>query len=114
MNRRDSERFPDSICEVVTYPHAFTWYTHYKKLFRSDELSWFEFVLNLYGSDKVEYDKAWLCYSEAMEAYLSDSPATTSTHYLTVERMESREVSWPMHGEVLAVIGNHVFLHNVP
>jgi len=93
LNRVEDKRYPDSVCEVVFEPYAFS-FTHDGK---PDSLP-----------EKDPLGEAQTALTVAQEALDGVTLGITSTHYHTV----SVDPSWNKHFDLDGTIGDHIFYTN--
>lgn len=93
MNRVDSDRFPDTVCGVVTDPNAFSWY---------------EGEMSAPDIDNVIDNRSWVVANYVAYTVINehDSQYTQgATHY----HADYVSPFWKDHLTPVAVIGNHIF-----
>ena len=115
MNRVVSSSHPNTICDVVTKPKAFSWYNKEKEYLPLDPNEWFTYMVNKYKDDPVEL-KALQYSLEQATLHLFDNAqdyTDGANHYVTVDFYNKMETSDPDHWcrtyPVVGIVGDHIF-----
>lgn len=109
INRKESRRFPDTICEVVKQARYSKWWKEEKgklvPLRNKCQFSWY-----CDGkSDKIDDDNAWRISMLVAVKTLSgntDDPTKGATHYYNPSLAQPY---WRDHYQRVAVVDNHAF-----
>lgn len=110
------EDYSGTYCGVITEPKQFSWYNTWKRRLPSNPLKWYDYLKKIYTDKPKELESLDRVFNFAVRHYLVNGEDATygATHYLTLELYRSGKIDWANKATVVAIIGNHVFLKDVP
>lgn len=113
-NRVDHKAFPDTVCDVVTQPKAFSWYFFMKEDVPEDALDWPAYVRMEYKNNPTELAALEECLFLAKQHLLNGSPDRTggSLYYMTPSGLGSQLAKIDSYS-VVKTIQDHMFLDQI-
>lgn len=112
VNRVKSPLFsPSTVCDVVMQRNAFEWYNVHKEYLPKDPILWGDYVVDMYGHDKVEMS-AWediFHMSFGHYIYREVDYSEGADYFMTLDLFERRGKVPPYKTAIVTIVGDHIF-----